>query len=569
MKLKFIYIFLLLIVFSVIQSVAKDCIPNRKFELIENGDFELGDTLFVSQLRYSPLTLFNREGCYAIGKNPKLLSKNYDSCFDHTSTTGLMLIANGALGSDTLTWGQKVPKIEKNTDYELRFWFASADSHRPAIIRVLINQDTLPQTAYFPLTSCNWQEFVSVWNSGNSDTAFIKFYNNNYTRAGNDYLIDDISFQKVCKIQVCADKDKSSCKNTPVQLGVNVQDGYPPYNFKWTPAIYLNNPNAQTPTATTAQTTTFFVEVTDARGCVDRDSLIFNIYDSPPAKITSDKSMPICPCDQAILSADPGYTYLWSTGDTTQSIKANIPTKYQLTITDKNGCTSTGSFYITLLPLSLEVKLDTLSAKIGDQVRLEIHTEKESNTIKCNLNNYTAQLIYRSSLLIPVNFNAKREILNGNEILDLNLNSDANSPVEFLFQAALGDSECTDIFLRDLKFGCDSVISTVYQGRFCLSDVCQAGGTRLFLDTQKKFMILENNIITKNEISLKYGLIEPGLTTISIYNDAGHLEQILINEYKSKGNYDLRTILEPIPIGKYFLIFKQNGHIQSEQFFKL
>ena len=47
----------------------------------------------------------------------------------------------------------------------------------------------------------------------------------------------------------------------------------------------------------------------------------------------------------------PNYTYLWSTGATTASIANLAPGTYNVTVTDANNCTKTGSTTIAAYPL--------------------------------------------------------------------------------------------------------------------------------------------------------------------------------------------------------------------------
>jgi len=564
-KLFIIYVLALFVAINVASS--KDCIPNKPLELIFNGDFEQGDTGFSSQLRFSPLSL-KPEGTYAIAKNPKSMYTVFDSCYDHTSTTGMMMIINGAQGLDTLVWGQKVLNIKKNTDYEFIFFYASALTKRPAIIQVIINNDTIPQIAYFPAESCNWLLYKIQWNSGINDTALIRLYDLNKEKAGNDYMIDDISFKEFCTIKACADSNKSSCLGKSVQLGVTVLDGFPPYRFKWTPAQYLDNPNVSNPMATIPIKTTFYVEVTDSKGCRDFDSLVYDIYSAPLARITNNKPLTMCPCDSIVLSAEPGFNYQWSNGDTTQSITVNLPGKYLLTVSDSYGCTGTNEVSITTIQDSIFVKMDTIRAKSGDKVQLEIHTESESNVIFCGIYDYTARLSYRASLLVPNNFTGTRVIKDGIETLNVDLKTNPTQPIVLLFDAVLGDSVCTDLILSDLKFTCDSVVSRVYQGRFYLEDICKAGGVRLYRDTSPKYLKLESNFITNSEINISFGVIEPGNVTIRCYSTEGKQQLVILDEYKQAGEYTLKSQLNTLPGGKYFIILEQNGMISTEQFIK-
>ena len=48
----------------------------------------------------------------------------------------------------------------------------------------------------------------------------------------------------------------------------------------------------------------------------------------------------VCAGDTATMSAGAGFSeYLWTTGETSQSIQVTIPGDYYVTVTDANGCT--------------------------------------------------------------------------------------------------------------------------------------------------------------------------------------------------------------------------------------
>lgn len=75
-----------------------------------------------------------------------------------------------------------------------------------------------------------------------------------------------------------------------------------------------------------------------------------------------------CKGDSVLLTASNGLTYLWSTGDTTQSIYASGSDNYRVTITDGFGCTATSSFVETIesdfksLGLFFKETMDTVFA---------------------------------------------------------------------------------------------------------------------------------------------------------------------------------------------------------------
>lgn len=80
-----------------------------------------------------------------------------------------------------------------------------------------------------------------------------------------------------------------------------------------------------------------------ANGCDSTAVMLLTIHTSPVASITGDLWVATGVQDSTILTAWGGIEYLWSTGDTTQSIVVapSIETTYYVTVTDENGCSST------------------------------------------------------------------------------------------------------------------------------------------------------------------------------------------------------------------------------------
>ena len=80
-----------------------------------------------------------------------------------------------------------------------------------------------------------------------------------------------------------------------------------------------------------------------ANGCDSTAVMLLTINTSPVASITGDLWVATGVQDSTVLTAWGASSYLWSTGDTTQSITVapNIETTYYVTVTDENGCSST------------------------------------------------------------------------------------------------------------------------------------------------------------------------------------------------------------------------------------
>nr|WP_294775890.1 T9SS type B sorting domain-containing protein [uncultured Flavobacterium sp.] len=95
------------------------------------------------------------------------------------------------------------------------------------------------------------------------------------------------------------------------------------------------------------QDTVYYAEA-DYNGChSDRATVEVLVYASP---VVTDETLEVCEGDTIVLSADnPNMTYLWSTGETTQTIVANGLTNYSVVVTTPapESCSKTKNFSIT------------------------------------------------------------------------------------------------------------------------------------------------------------------------------------------------------------------------------
>jgi gliding motility-associated-like protein len=95
------------------------------------------------------------------------------------------------------------------------------------------------------------------------------------------------------------------------------------------------------------QDTVFYAEA-DYNGChSDRVPVLINVYAAPQV---ADENIELCEGVTTILDAgNPGMTYLWSTGDTTQTIVSTGLTSYSVVVTTPapESCSKTKNFTIT------------------------------------------------------------------------------------------------------------------------------------------------------------------------------------------------------------------------------
>jgi hypothetical protein len=92
----------------------------------------------------------------------------------------------------------------------------------------------------------------------------------------------------------------------------------------------------------------FFVQVTDSNNCVNNSDTVEVVVNSLPLPgLTPNGAYTTCNEDSILLSANSSLVYLWSTGDTAQTLFVSVPGNYSLTVTDLNNCSSSDSVSLT------------------------------------------------------------------------------------------------------------------------------------------------------------------------------------------------------------------------------
>ena len=155
-------------------------------------------------------------------------------------------------------------------------------------------------------------------------------------------------------------------------------------------------------TVSPTQTTTYWVEGTQ-NGYTCMDSVTVTVNSLPQANLPDT----ISSCDTMVtVTADPGFTYQWSNGDTTQSVNLSQSGNYTLTV--GNGvCYATDSVYVNLVNVDI-IQNDTTIC-FGDSITLSVGNTNSSNACVLPTNLQNGLVAY-----YPFCGNANDESGNGN-----------------------------------------------------------------------------------------------------------------------------------------------------------
>lgn len=154
---------------------------------------------------------------------------------------------------------------------------------------------------------------------------------------------------------VFAGNDTSVCSNQPVTF-----TAMPGGNS------YLWSTGANTQSITVNTPGTYIVTATNAQGCSSSDTVVLANFTTPVVSLAGGG---FCQGDSMTLNAgNPGCTYLWSTGDITQSITVYNSAVYTVTVTNTGGCSATASATVTVSPPPAAFAGNDTSVCNGQQV---------------------------------------------------------------------------------------------------------------------------------------------------------------------------------------------------------
>jgi len=216
--------------------------------------------------------------------------------------------------------------------------------------------------------------YVINWGDGTADVVTVLPPVHNYSAAGTYTVIVSDSF---CLTSASATINDSSivvslietvqptgCTIANGKLKVAVTGGTPPYTYLWS-----NGATADSIVNVAAGTYT--VTVSDNGSCTVSQTFTLTANNPGFAATTTTTNVNCSNGNQgsATVIANGGilpYTYLWSTGATTQTITGLSVGVYMVTVTDSSGCFNVRPAYVNYSNQSFYVYLTTVSPNCGN-----------------------------------------------------------------------------------------------------------------------------------------------------------------------------------------------------------
>jgi len=166
--------------------------------LVYNGDFELGNTGFLTQYNYWTSGGFVF-GNYMITTNANTVSGGFTPC----NNGGKYMVLDG-IGTPNTYFFQSTVNVEPNTLYEFSVQsvflaFTELSSSYYPRLKYYINNQQLGGVDVISNYNCNWHTFKYKWYSGTNTTATLRVVDDNTDGGGNDFAVDNILLKKFCK----------------------------------------------------------------------------------------------------------------------------------------------------------------------------------------------------------------------------------------------------------------------------------------------------------------------------------------------------------------------------------
>lgn len=191
--------------------------------------------------------------------------------------------------------------------------------------------------------------FAFLWNTGGTSQSIANLPAGTYSVTVTDSKGCQATASRVItqapgvQVAITASNIVCGAGNTGNATAV-VSSGVAPFSYSW-------NTGSTSATINNLPEGTYTVVVTDANGCKDTASTFIDVVDDLVLNLTARPVLCFGESNGGV-SANPAggkapYTYLWSTGATTQDLTNRPAGVYNVTVTDANGCKVSGSAVVS------------------------------------------------------------------------------------------------------------------------------------------------------------------------------------------------------------------------------
>jgi gliding motility-associated-like protein len=268
--------------------------------IIANGQFDAGNSDFTTQYIYQ--NNLQPEGTIFVTTDASLNHPSFVGAGQGGS--GNFLAVNGSSNAGQFIWQQTVTVVPNQT-YDISLFLASmVANNNNGTIQLRIDGIDVGPVMNCPGPINIWSPFNNTWTAGASSSAVISLHSMNNASGGNDFGVDNI--QMIC----------TSCAGNVTYQWSTGEPGT---------SIYADATGA------------YSVTVSDAIGC-SATSLPINVVVQTPPTVNLGGPFTQCGGTVTLDAQNPGSSYLWSNGDTTQTITISSFGTTSVSVTISNTC---------------------------------------------------------------------------------------------------------------------------------------------------------------------------------------------------------------------------------------
>ena len=353
--------------------------------------------------------------------------------------------------------------------------------------------------------------------------------------------------------------------------------------------LWSNGPTTQSITVSTSGN--FSVIVTNANNCSVSSATTTVTVNPLPASptISANGSTNICQGGSITLTAPGGFTYLWSTGATTQSINVNTTGNYSVIVKNANNCTATSAVTtvtVSSIPTTPVITAGgpttfceggsvTLTAPAGftylwsngaTSQSINVSTSGNYSVTITNANNCSA---LSAATTVTANPRPAMPIITqaGNTLF-------SSSPTgnQWYLNGVVITGATTASYTYTVG-GNYSVTVTSPTGCSSSSSITTAGRNGVFqiTDTERFYYDLFPNPVTSSQLTITYQIEQPHTVGVSLFNMNGRRINIQAPVPRTTGRYTVNanTVAERLQKGVYILKFTIDGKQMSQTVIKL
>lgn len=213
---------------------------------------------------------------------------------------------------------------------------------------------TLSVSGGTPSYTYTWNPNVSSTNAATNLSAGT--YEITITDQNSNQLTETIVLTDPSEILISGLSDASICSDEIYTTAASVSGGTGSYTYNWTPATSVSDVNALNPDFSPSALTTYTLTVEDALAC--SASASFNLTINPIPTVDLGPDQTVCTGDAVLLNAgiDLSNDYLWSSGETSNTLLVSAAGNYSVTVTNSLGCNTVDDFELFLFaPVVVEL----------------------------------------------------------------------------------------------------------------------------------------------------------------------------------------------------------------------